>query len=297
MKNIQSKIKGSLYGFAIGDAMGATTEFMNKDAIGEKYGYVDNIIGGGWLNLRPGEVTDDTQMMLCVCEAIEYAFGSDDILDDIVYDIEETFLDRCCKNFIEWYKTNPPDVGGCCGRVISHFTNAPSGNTYSGNWLMYAYNPGSLGNGSLMRTLPLVLSGQSEDLAMLQGRLTHNNKICDFAIGMYCDYLKFMLDDIRPTANLTLREPTGHVLNTLNNALYWSENTERFEDAIIGAVNDGGDADTIAAITGSFVGAKYGYEAIPKHWIEQLDKNIREKIDFYAKLFEKINKKVCTNTI
>lgn len=293
MKNIQSKIKGSLYGFAIGDAMGATTEFMNKDAIGEKYGYVDNIIGGGWLNLKPGEVTDDTQMTLCVCDAIEFAYGKRYWSYHEFATKVDAFLTKCCDNFSQWYLSNPPDIGGCCRRVIGQCLN----NTNYKAWLDIAYNPGSLGNGSLMRTLPLVLSGQSEDLAMLQGRLTHNNKVCDFAIGMYCDYLKFMFDDLQPTANLTLREPTGHVLNTLNNALYWAENTERFEDAIIGAVNDGGDADTIAAITGSFVGAKYGYEAIPKHWIDQLSSDVKNDLDKYAKLFEKINKKVCTNTI
>ena len=30
---IKDRIKGSLYAFAIGDAMGATTEFMTKDQI------------------------------------------------------------------------------------------------------------------------------------------------------------------------------------------------------------------------------------------------------------------------
>ena len=71
MKGIKSKIKGALYGFAIGDAMGATTEFMTRSEIADKYGAVTNIIGGGWLHLEPGQVTDDTQMMLCVCDAIK----------------------------------------------------------------------------------------------------------------------------------------------------------------------------------------------------------------------------------
>ena len=49
MSSLQSKIKGALYGFAIGDAMGATTEFMSEDSIKAKYGKVKNIIGGGWV--------------------------------------------------------------------------------------------------------------------------------------------------------------------------------------------------------------------------------------------------------
>ena len=51
-KELESKIKGALYGFAIGDAMGATTEFMTKESIKKKYGKVTDIIGGGWLNLN-----------------------------------------------------------------------------------------------------------------------------------------------------------------------------------------------------------------------------------------------------
>ena len=92
-----------------------------------------------------------------------------------------------------------------------------------------------------------------------------------------------------------LVEPTGHVINTLNNALYWVQHTDTFEESIIGAVNHGGDADTIAAITGSLSGALYGFDAIPQRWINQLDADVKSKLDHYAKLFEKINKKVCTN--
>ena len=63
---MRNKIKGAVYGFAIGDAMGATTEFMTREEIKEKYGEVHDLIGGGWMNLNPGEVTDDTQMSICI---------------------------------------------------------------------------------------------------------------------------------------------------------------------------------------------------------------------------------------
>ena len=61
-KNRYDGILGALYGFAIGDAMGATTEFMDEHQIKAKYGQVDNIVGGGWLKLEAGQVTDDTQI-------------------------------------------------------------------------------------------------------------------------------------------------------------------------------------------------------------------------------------------
>lgn len=285
---MKNKIKGSLYGFAIGDAMGATTEFMTKESIKKQYGKVTDIIGGGWLHLKSGEVTDDTQMMLCVCDAIEYACDNSWVEDE-----EIKMLDRCCENFIGWYKTNPPDIGGCCRRVIEKCRYT----TDHKYWFDIADNSNSLGNGSLMRTMPIILSGQSEDLARLQGRLTHNNTACDVAISMYYQNMEELLyHDTFMTVARCAYEPEGHVVNTLNNALYWTQHSDSFEDAIVSAVNDGGDADTIAAITGSLAGALYGYDAIPKRWINQLDVKVKRDLDFYAKLFEKINKKVCTNT-
>ena len=288
MSVLQSKIKGSLYGFAIGDAMGATTEFMEKESIENKYGKVTDIIGGGWLHLKAGDVTDDTQMMLCVCEAIEYARDNSWVEDE-----EITMLDRCCENFVAWYKTNPPDVGGCCRSVIQNCMNHVDSNY----WMIEAYDPQSLGNGSLMRTLPIILSGQSEDLAMFQGRLTHNNDLCDLMIKTYFENVESLLyDDTFTRVGVKPQFSTGHVIHTLNNALYYAQCSNTFEEAIILAVNEGGDADTIAAITGSLVGALYGYEAIPQRWIDQLSPDVKVELNKYVKLFEKINKKVCTNT-
>ena len=55
--------------------------------------------------------------------------------------------------------------------------------------------------------------------------------------------------------------------------------TETFEEAIIEAANLGGDADTIAAITGGLAGAIYGYKEIPERWIQSLDPKTRAQLD------------------
>ena len=46
--------------------------------------------------------------------------------------------------------------------------------------------------------------------------------------------------------------------------------TESFEEAVLKAVNLGGDTDTIGAITGTWAGAHYHLEGIPEKWIQQL---------------------------
>ena len=46
--------------------------------------------------------------------------------------------------------------------------------------------------------------------------------------------------------------------------------TDSFEDALVAAVNMGGDADTIGAITGGLAGAIYGASSIPLRWVNSL---------------------------
>ena len=87
-------------------------------------------------------------------------------------------------------------------------------------------------------------------------------------------------------------EPTGCVINTMNNACYYALNCNSFEECIINAVNDGGDADTIAAIAGSIAGAGFGYDNIPKRWKEVFKSNPLnyETIELFEKVPEVLDK-------
>lgn len=260
-KIIQSRVKGALYGFAIGDAMGATTEFLTSGQIRNRYEIVDNIIGGGWLNLEPGQVTDDTQMTLCVSNAIKVSATS--------FGFEGKVID----NFVKWYQSNPLDVGGQCSKAILSLMNG----------IKLPKDESALGNGSLMRALPCALIDNLE-WNYLQSRLTHNASLVDMCIETYHrDIVRLIKSPMRSIVSWTgeLLEPTGHVFHTLNNAIYWSGHCNT-EDAIVKAVNNGGDADTIAAITGSLSGARYGFESIPKRWIEQLDIQVKNELDNFA---------------
>lgn len=262
MSTKKNKIAGAVYGFAIGDAMGATTEFMTEGQIKATFGKVTDIVGGGWLGLKPGDVTDDTQMTMCVMDAMIASGGE-----------INAFKKFCIDNFIEWYKSNPPDVGGQCARGIQ----ALMCGTLAGSTT-------SAGNGSLMRALPCALLDWKEH-NMVQGWLTHLNRECVDAINQYHGIIQDALsDDYKwwqfnvSTRNMMLREPTGYVKNTMNNALVWAHEPT-FEECIIGAVNHGGDADTIAAIAGSMSGARFGYDAIPKKWVDKLDPQVKMKLD------------------
>ena len=60
------------------------------------------------------------------------------------------------------------------------------------------------------------------------------------------------------------------VLDTLRVALWALLGNTTFEETVVAAINQGGDADTQGAVTGAFAGALYGVEAIPARWLERL---------------------------
>lgn len=253
MSTIKNKLAGAIYGFAIGDAMGVTTEFMNPKQIKKQYGKVTDIIGGGWLNLEAGKVTDDTQMTICVMDAL------------IRYPNNVNKFERlCASNFVEWVKQGPNDVGNQCLEGIYHIAIGEK----------IGINNQALGNGSLMRAMPCALINRP-DLNVVQGKLTHNNSGCSYIILEYTRLIQNILYNNLYTYKIkSIMEPSGYVRNTFNNSIFWASKLT-LEEAIIGAVNDGGDADTIAAITGSIAGARFGYDAIPQRWIDQLDSKVK----------------------
>lgn len=262
---IEDKVKGILYGAAIGDALGATTEFMSQGQIAHAYpNGIADLVGGGAFGWQPGEVTDDTQMAMCIMEAVMESTYNRKI-------VRATFLNRCQKKFVEWYNSGPKDIGGACASGIRRIKEG----------LAPKDSPEALGNGSLMRAWPLAIIGEKQCNEM-QGDLTHCNATCRSIISMYTDCIQQLMYGGQLQIEVTtLMAPTGCVINTFNNALFYVLNAANSEEGILAPVHDGGDTDTIACVTGSLLGAKFGYESIPVRWIEQLDPKVKEILDKY----------------
>src|SRR6185369_13209552 len=104
LEEINDRARAAFIGMAIGDALGATVEFLTVPEILSKYGVFKEIIGGGWLRLKPGQVTDDTQMALCIARAIVEAQGWS--------------LEGIVGNFADWLKSRPVDCGDTCRKGI-----------------------------------------------------------------------------------------------------------------------------------------------------------------------------------
>lgn len=280
---LHDRALGAYLGLAVGDALGATVEFMTRGEIAHKYGRHDRIIGGGWLSLKPGQVTDDTQMSLYLGRSL-LRKGGFDVTD-------------ACEAFAEWLKTRPVDVGNTCRRGIQRFilhgtTQGPA-------------SDGDAGNGAVMRILPVALATlgnpqRLEDWTLAQNHITHHHPLSDDgtlavarAVHALCDGQGMVA--VRDLANeliakhRTFRfEPyrgncTAYVVDTLQTVFNFYFRTDSFMDCVVETVNQGGDADTTGAIAGMLAGATYGVQAIPAGWLKKLDRSvqleIREQVD------------------
>jgi ADP-ribosyl-[dinitrogen reductase] hydrolase len=65
---------------------------------------------------------------------------------------------------------------------------------------------------------------------------------------------------------------SGYVVHTLGASLYCFLNGKSYEDTVLRAVNLGEDTDTTAAVSGGLAGLYYGFENIPRRWVEKVAK-------------------------
>jgi len=60
-------------------------------------------------------------------------------------------------------------------------------------------------------------------------------------------------------------------VHTLQTALHDALTAETAEDAVVTAVNRGGDTDTVGAVTGALAGARFGVDALPERWVDTVE--------------------------
>jgi ADP-ribosyl-[dinitrogen reductase] hydrolase len=82
---------------------------------------------------------------------------------------------------------------------------------------------------------------------------------------------------------------SGYVLHTLEASIWCLFHTDSYQEAVLKAVNLGGDTDTTGAVTGGLAGLLYGYESIPKEWIDCLARK-NDIEDLCDRLALKMNK-------
>ncbi|MBT3066428.1 ADP-ribosyl-[dinitrogen reductase] hydrolase [Rhodoferax sp. U11-2br] len=281
MREQLDRALGAYLGLAIGDALGATVEFMRPREIAHQYGVHRDIIGGGWLKLARGQVTDDTTMSLALGEALLQA-GAPALIAHAHGD--ETLTRRIGQAYVQWFKAKPVDCGNTCRRGIMRFMHE---GTLSGE-----LNPGDGGNGALMRNLPAVLAtlghdGLFERLSITQARLTHHHPLSDAATLGLGQLLRLLLTGAsHPSCQAWVAQwvannpsfgftpyrgrATAYVVDTVQTVLYFLTQHEDFEAAMVATVNQGDDADTTGALLGMLAGARCGATRLPSRWLQRL---------------------------
>ena len=63
---------------------------------------------------------------------------------------------------------------------------------------------------------------------------------------------------------------SGYIVDTFEEAMWCLLNTDNYKNCILLAANFGRDTDTVATVAGGLTGIMYGYESIPKEWIDKL---------------------------
>jgi len=283
---LMDRARGAYLGLAVGDALGATVEFMTPREIAHTHGQHKDITGGGWLNLKPGQVTDDTEMSLALGRAILFGGGFHD----------KTIAEA----FSVWLKSKPVDVGHTVRRGIVRFRAAGTTQAPEDEY--------DAGNGAVMRALPVALStlgAPHEDVtraAKLQAHVTHNAPLADLGLvavvrmvqrallnsgGAYRDMIAIAhaLHEESGKYDFTKKaqiNPSGFLPETLRAVFQAFARTDGFEAALIDVVNRGGDADTTGAILGFIVGALHGAKAIPRRWLSALEVDVRNACEDQA---------------
>ena len=291
-----NKIVDGMLGFAVGDALGVPYEFFSRERISRRP--CKDMIGFGSHHMSVGTWSDDTSMVVATMDSI-IENGIVD-LDDIMFRFDSWF--RKAK-----YTANDKvfDIGKTVKKAILKFedgiepilcggkNNLDNGNGSLMRMLPVAYYLNYNNYGDL----------DEVDIINKVSSLTHGHEISCLGCKIYVDYVKQLLNGVdkfdalnnikkikyddyysvdsvveytrilnEDLSKLSIDEISSstYVVSTLEASLWAVLNTDSYEDAVLKAINLGGDTDTIGAITGSMAGIIYGKKNIPNRWLSVL---------------------------
>lgn len=296
------KVKDGIIGLLIGDALGVPVEFKSREYLHKNP--ITKMEGHGTYNMPSGTWSDDTSMTLATMASI-VTKNTIDYTDIIEEFCEFVFNGK----YVQYYVF---DYGNTTVSALEKYCSGTPALESGGT------SDRSNGNGSLMRILPLAYIPDItyETIENISG-LTHAHKRSKIACVLYIEIARSMLKNdltiikhvknafesikkyyknenelkyFKKIFNLDFSggvSSGGYVLDSLESTIYCLLTTDNYQDAVLKAVNLGGDTDTTAAICGGLAGIYYGYDAIPIDWIntvDQIDKvlSLCEKYEEYC---------------
>lgn len=277
---------GCLVGVAVGDALGGVTEGLSAARIAELHGRLTEITAPGPATRAAGDTSDDTAQTLALAESIAER-GELDAAD-------------AARRLVVWFEGGARGVGRHTAAVLGRMA---AGEDWEQATLeAQAAAPKSAGNGSLMRCAPVAILRCRDHQRLiadsrLSSRITHPHAECQWSCALLNMVIAGLLIGEEPRAAIARANEyisaqpetvpqvpararwaikageadkppsTGYVLDTLQASLWSLVFSDSLEDALVRAVNLGGDADTIGAVTGALAGAAYGFADIPDRWL------------------------------
>jgi ADP-ribosylglycohydrolase len=177
----EAHMLGALLGMAVGDALGTTYEFERIDQApypALATGPATDVIGGGSFNLTAGQVTDDTQMAICLARSLVHAHPPNPIdLADLA------------TRYVAWFE-HAFDVGNQTASALRTIENGTSV-TQAGRQVWHQSGRRAAGNGSLMRTTPIGVAYAScavdviVEESLADSLITHADPRCALACAVF----------------------------------------------------------------------------------------------------------------
>lgn len=284
------RYRGALFGLAVGDALGTTLEFSPPGS----FTPIEDMVGGGPFHLEPGQWTDDTSMALCLAESLVECRGFDPV-DQL-------------RRYVRWWRQGHPSSNGRCFDIGTTVSAALQRFERTGEPWCGPSDPQTAGNGSIMRLAPVAMAFAGDPAAAIEqaaesSRTTHQAPEaidgCRYLAALLVGALagepreRLLSEAYEPAPGLWRARPlapgiaevaagsfkrrnpptirgTGHVVRSLEAALWALHRSRSFEEGALLAVNLGDDADTTGAVYGQLAGAFYGEQGIPPRWLGRI---------------------------
>jgi ADP-ribosyl-[dinitrogen reductase] hydrolase len=174
----QDHARGALLGLAVGDALGTTYEF---DALEQPAyptlatGPAVDVVGGGPFELDPGQITDDTQLAVCLARSLHERR----ILDP----------DDLARRYLAW-SSDAFDIGSQTRGALDRLEQWGDRPAQSGLAVWHLRDRRPAGNGSLMRTAPIGVAFAARpdalvDAAIADSLITHADPRCLLACAAF----------------------------------------------------------------------------------------------------------------
>jgi ADP-ribosyl-[dinitrogen reductase] hydrolase len=278
---------GCVLGLAVGDALGGPALRQTPAQLRVEHGVLRDMAGGGRRQLRPGETTDATALMLCALDSYNVRGAFDP------HDIAECFAATARSPHLAL----GPSTAAACRFLAEGYAFERAAQ------LAYArVGPAQrLSGDCLPRVVPTGLLHYHDDLHLIGETrvvcsITHLAELCRMSCvalnlalqhmllvgtgGLLEELIVYVEPRSAELAQWLKRVPnlrperldaTGHVAAVLQAALWAALYCTSLEEGLVLVVNCGGEAPLLGSVAGALLGARFGVEAVPARWRERLE--------------------------